>query len=262
MPEKYSLDEIDLPEDSEVLALSRECDDLSYIRFFDGEYIVREHDRNTDIFLVVKGGYLVEKESLMNPTPDETLPLAVEMSKPTLPCIVGAMAYLGNGQRTASVRSSGCTHTICLKPRHLDTILAKYPTMTRHICRLFVKRLKEANELLHQCHEGNFMQMKQVVLSRGDVLFSKGDRVTQLYQVVDGELRDDINGLPLDEANLVQGFVAPRAFFQDACYETTVSADSSCFLIAIDADSKLAAIRNFPELILHLLKPPALVIGH
>ncbi len=55
--------------------------------------------------------------------------------------IVGEMAYLGGQRRTASVRARTECHVLVLNPEHLETVMARFPMLTRVICRQFALRL-------------------------------------------------------------------------------------------------------------------------
>jgi CRP-like cAMP-binding protein len=253
MPKPYHPDELHLPADSEIYALLKQCPDIACVKFLDGEYIIREHELGTDIFLVLKGSYVVEQSS-PGPHKQRATILAINTGETDTPSFVGEMAYFGSCPRTASVRSSGASHTCCLKPDHLDIILEHYPLLTRIICRQFTERLKNANEQLRSLQEERSMVVEQLFLNPGDILFKQGQSANKLYQLVDGVLRRLETNEQITIRTGYEGFIDPGPFFRGECYSTTVKAETPALLIAIDAVSTLAAIRNFPELIVKALK--------
>jgi len=152
---------------------------------FGREYLIRENDEGLETFLVIDGGYVVERS---DPNVREGSPqiIASVISDPCKPSFVGEMAYLGGGFRTASVRSAGRTLTACLRPNHMEILIEEFPFFTKILCKQFTERLMEANDLLRIHHERTAMDTKKWFLEPGEVLLRKGEKASSLFQLVQG----------------------------------------------------------------------------
>lgn len=255
MPESYKLAELDITRRSEIHRFLKQCPDIAFVRFFDGEVVVREGDTGNDIYLILMGSYIVEK-SHENPASTKPAVLAMVNSDLNNPSFVGEMAYFGACARTATVRSSMCTHACRLKPWHLDVILDHFPVLTRVICRQFTDRLKHTSEQLRVYQEQSTMKAEQVFKNAGDAVFKKGEPATTLYQLVLGKLKNKETGEIVTSETTASGFIEAGAYFRGSVYSTTLVATDNALLVAIDSGSKLAVIRNFPELMLRLCEQP------
>jgi CRP-like cAMP-binding protein len=246
MPTPFDPEDLNIPKTSEIHGLIERLTDIELLMFRDGEYLIRQGEAVTDTFIVVSGYYVVEHSSA-GPETRPLRTLAVSSGEVDSPSFVGEMAYLGGGFRTASVRSSGTTYAFKLKSRHLEVIIAEFASLTRTLCREFTVRLKEANEILKILS----IESRLVAKAAGERVIEKGEKAETLYQLVNGSLvYEDDETIDSDEDNL--GFVDPSPFFQDGHYDSTVKAETPCSLVAISKASKLAVIRNYPELILKL----------
>jgi CRP-like cAMP-binding protein len=187
VPEPFNLDSIELPADSEIPALLKACPDIKSLRFSNDEFLIHGSDTAQDIFLLLRGHCLVEQPD----APRERTPgneLAVIQAEPDAPVFLGEMAYLDETVRSASVRSIMATHTLRLKPAHLDTIMDHFPGFTRVLCRQFARRLGEANTFIKRYQKNNTMDVEQRFLSPGEVLVEAGAPADNLFQLVDGIL--------------------------------------------------------------------------
>ena len=251
MPETYKLAELDLARRSEIHRFFKQCPDIIFVRFYDGEVIVQEGDAGNDIYLILMGSYVVEK-SHENPAGTKPAILATVTSDLGNPSFVGEMAYFGACLRTATVRSSMCTHACRLKPWHLDVILDHFPVLTRVICRQFTDRLKNTSEQLRIYQEQRSMKAEQVFKNAGEIVVKKGEKAEVLYPLVLGKLKNEETGEVIVPESTVSGFVEASAYFRGGIYSSNLTAVDHSLLVAIDSGSKLAAIRNFPELVLKL----------
>jgi CRP-like cAMP-binding protein len=247
MPNSFDLAELNIPQSSEIHALLKEFADIRTLRFEDGEYLIRQNEAAVDTFIVLSGSYVVEQSSAED---EERLrgTLAVVMSDLDSPSLVGEMAYLGGGFRTASVRSSGSTYTLRLKPKHVDGIIARFPFFTRVLCRQFTARLGEANQALRNMS----MESELIMKKASEMVIEKGQKADTLYQLVEGSLVRDTNDEEIRPDDTYFGFIDPGPFFRNSEYESTVKTKTAASLVAISENSKLSVIRNFPELILKL----------
>lgn len=255
MPTPFNLAELKVPPDSEYRALVERCPEAEPLRFSDGEYLIREGERGRDVFLVMRGSYVAERgESDEQGRPPATLGL--DVCDLNAPSFVGEMAYFGEGCRSASVRSSGATLTLRLKPEHLDVIIAEFPLFTRVLCRKFTERLRESNDVLREGQRLYGMNASQVLLNPGDVLVAKGREADKLFQLVDGvlvrETGPDQETVTRDAT--VMGFVEPERYLLNQPYGATFRAKTPVIAVSVDRDSILAVVRNYPELILALYR--------
>jgi CRP-like cAMP-binding protein len=247
MPKPFHVNDLNIPKTSEIHALLEKLRDIEPLVFGDGEYLIRQDEAVTDTFIVVSGNCVVEYSSA-GPERRPLKTLAVSSGEVDSPSFVGEMAYLGGGFRTASVRSSGPTYTLKIKGKHIDVIIAEFPSLTRLLCKEFTARLEEANDILKDMA----IDSKLIMKVAGETVIRKGEKADMLYQLVNGSLiqEDDHEAVDLDVAQ--NGFVDPGPFFRDSQYESTVKTVAPCSLVAIPKDFKLAVIRNYPELILNL----------
>lgn len=125
----------------EIQALTALHPDIALLLYQAGESLLRETDASNDIFIVLRGSYVVEQNG-SDMALDET-----ECDVETF-SIVGEMACLGGQMRTATVRVKTECHALRLSPVHLETVIARFPNLTRMICRQFAIRLKAADEAL------------------------------------------------------------------------------------------------------------------
>ena len=254
MPTPFDLALLHLPENSEVQELLRLCPDAAPLRYGDGELLVAPGDAGQDIFLLLRGGCLVEHAD----APEERThghELAIVEGSPDMPVFVGEMAYLGGGRRTAVVRSALNSFVLRLKPAHIDRIIERLPNFTRTLCRQFCKRLGEADELLRREHARAAMNCRTLSLQTDEILFESGQESRELYQLVFGALSEEVTGGAPREITCAGEpvFVGAREYFTAMPRRSTVRAKGNCMLVGIDAASRRAAVRNFPELVLGLL---------
>lgn len=258
MPELFDLSDLGIPADSEYHKLLARCPDIQLRSFQDGEYLVREADPSQEVLIILRGAYVVERQVREKQDRPGNV-LATVISDPDDPSFVGEMAYLGGGFRTASVRSSGCTHAMVLKPAYLGIIIADFPHFTQILCRQFTARLREANELLKDHHERLSMESFTVVKKAGDIVFERGEPADVLYQLIEGQLvrETDTGEHTLSFGQLPQGFVEPGPFFRGGVRESRVRAKTNAMLVGVRSKSLEAVVRCYPELLLRLYKEAA-----
>lgn len=257
MPQPFDLSELGIPAQSEYHRLAERCPDVENLKFGEGEYLIQKGDVSKDIFLILRGTCIIEqpKQSIAK-LPPQTLAVVLTQDVST-PAFVGEMAYLGDGLRSASVRCAEATYAIKLKPEHFDTLTGEFPLFTRVLCKQFAARLKETNDRLKQSQGLFAMESRQVIMNPGDTIFSQGDPADTLYQLQEGHISRETSAgsAPILSTNLYLGFLDAWAYFMDAPHEITVKATSPVVLRAISKRSKLAVIRNMPQLALNCLSP-------
>ena len=154
MPLPYALSSIKSQALDEIQRLRGKYPTITPLLFQAGEYLIKEGDRAQDIFIVLQGTVSVEKAPAVQGTP--AVPLAHVTCDVESFAIIGEMAYLGNHVRTATVQALENTHTLCLKPSHLDAVMEECTMLTRVLCQQFAQRLREANEALRQARANEF----------------------------------------------------------------------------------------------------------
>lgn len=253
MPVPFDLNELSLPSDSEIPKLLKKHRDIYPVMFKDQEFLTVEGDKTHDIYLVLSGAYVVEHPH-SNPKKKLAGTLAIVAHSTDEISFVGEMAYIGNTVRSASVRSTGATYALVLKPRHLDIIINSYAQLTRTLTKQFVLRLNEADQIIKDLYEKILMESQFVSRAPGETLFRSGDRAACVYQLVEGALICEETGetITADKTIGGLGFIDPQAYFSGGCYLRTVKASTGVMLVAICENSKTALVRNFPEILLAL----------
>lgn len=143
MPVPITLGEIRSLALDEIKALTAIHSEITPLLYREGEWLFQESDTSHRIFIVLRGTYAVEKERTGLVLDEVTCDVGSF-------AIVGEMAYLGGQSRTASVRARTECHVLVLDPAHLETVMERFPMLTRVICRQFALRLKAANEALQE----------------------------------------------------------------------------------------------------------------
>jgi CRP-like cAMP-binding protein len=248
MPEPFDISVLNQDDSSEICQLLSRCPDIEPKRYRDGEYLIHEDEEEQDLYIIVKGAYTVERPPLLPSGPPVIL--TSEMCDPDHVAIVGEMAYFGDYRRTASVRSSGSTYTLCLKPSHIDLIMDGFPGLTRVICQQFTRRLKEANDAIREFRSKFALAATKHLMHTGTVLFSTGDPAPLIYQLLIGEVEIERDGQKsvVTNDNLPQGFLEPDAYFRNRKHGTTATALTDCILVSVDQKHKDTLVRCYPEL--------------
>ncbi|MDP2876919.1 MAG: cyclic nucleotide-binding domain-containing protein [Holophaga sp.] len=252
MPDPFDLARLELADDSEFLRLLREHADIEALRYRDGEYLMREGEDSQEVFLVLKGAFVVERASLRPDLPPVIL--ATVLCDPEQPGIVGEMAYFDTQLRSASVRSSGGSFVLRLKPAHIDAVIASFPGLTRAICAQFSSRLREMNKTLGGFQAKFALNSVQRMANPEEVLFRKGEPAQTLFQLATGSVRLEREGqVKVVQADqLVQGFLEPGAFFRKGLHTCSATVESHAFVVAIDRTQMQAVVRGYPELVMSL----------
>jgi CRP-like cAMP-binding protein len=254
VPEPFDIATINLPGDSEIHALMAVCPDIEPLRFANDEFIVHGSDTARDVFILLRGNCLVEQPD----APQERKPgneLAILSADPVSPVIVGEMAYLGGGFRSAAVRSVMACFALRLKPEYLDIIMEQFPGFTRVLCRQFAQRLGEANSFIKNFQQASAMEVEQRFLSPGEVLAEAGAPADAMFQIVDGAvIEKGPEDVVIRPGESKPCFVCCREFFAGGVYARRIVAKSPSIVLALGKSRKAAILRNFPELGLSLLE--------
>ena len=254
MPESFDISVLGQNNSSEICSLLERCPDIEPRRYRNGEYLIREDEEDRDLFIIVKGAYTVERPPILPSGPPVIL--ASEMCDPDHVAIVGEMAYFGDYRRTASVRSSGSTYALCLKPRHIDLITDGFPGLTRVICQQFTRRLKEANDAIREFRSKFALVATKHLMHAGGVLFAKGDPSPAIYQLLIGDVEIERDGqkFVITNESLHQGFLEPDAYFRNQKHSATAVAKTDCILVSVEQKHKETLVRCYPELASRVLE--------
>ena len=180
------------------------------------------------------------------------LALAIVNNEGEEPCFVGEMAHFGGGARSASLRCSGPTYVLDVPSGAVDTIMQDYPGLTQILCKQLASRLQEANEALTHGSEQLAMDVKQLDVAAGEVVVRAGEPADVLYQLLVGSLIVEGAERPMKPRELPMKFIDPEPYFADGCHQQTILARTNVMLVGIQKSSRLAAIRNYPELMMRL----------
>jgi CRP-like cAMP-binding protein len=252
MPDLLDPATLDLASDPELGPLLAACPDIVPLRFRDGELLVVEGEDSQDLYIIRKGGLVVEKAM-----PDGTMrPLAQLECQPEAPCIIGEMAYFGAQHRTATVRAVGACQALHLKPGHIDAIMAGFPGLTRILCRQFTARLKEANEELRDLRARFHLAPERRMVQAGEVIFEAGATAGAVFQLAMGTVRlaDAAGSKVYRPEDLPSGFLGLEAYLRNRPHTSTAMAETACFLAVIPGTSRVAFLRSYPELALKALE--------
>lgn len=254
MPHRFDLEGLGLEASSELLRLIRQHPSIEPRAFLDGEFLVRDGEDSHEVFIVLKGAFVVELAPVA-PSTRPTLLASTECDLEHL-AIVGEMSLLGTHRRSAFVRSVGKTLTLCLGLDHLEAMLTGYPGLTRVLCQQFATRLRDTKQRLHELQQKFTLNPHQRLAEPGEVLFREGEPSATLYQVVIGSLRLESSGQRQVVApeQLLLGFLEPGPFMRNRPQAVTAIADTRCFLVGIGRGSRAPLIRTYPELALHVLE--------
>lgn len=263
MPESYDISNLTLPEDSEIPALLAAFPEAKALRFGDEELLVRAWDAGQEFFLLLRGTCIVEMappEPEESSTPSHRRPgseIFTLTTTPAHPLFVGEMACFGDGLRSASVRSSMNSVAIRFEPGTLHHILENFPRLTRTLCEQFSSRLIDLNEQLRRHRHQLLMKAEQVFFEAGTVLFRAGEEADLLFQLVDGSV---ILSAPDGTEEILRPnggkpvFMEPIPYFTGTRHARTATARSMVIAVSIEARSREAVVRNFPQLTLDLLR--------
>jgi CRP-like cAMP-binding protein len=252
MPERFDSAELGLDPAAEVIQLLRRFPEIEARAYRDGEYLIREEEPSQDIFIVVRGALVVEQAAADGAAP---VMLACLNADPEAIVIVGEMAYLGSQGRAASVKSSGLSRVLCLRPAHVDGILEGFPGLTRVICRQFSRRLQDTDQALLAVQARFALNAQRRMAQPGEPLFTRGAPARELFQLVAGTVRLERDGLAevLTPEALPMGLLEPEPFLRGGVHGASATVEELAFLAVIGAGDREAVVRCYPALVLDLL---------
>jgi CRP-like cAMP-binding protein len=253
MPDPFDFASLGLGGADEVPRLLERCPEIEALAYREGEYLIREDEASQDIFIVLQGALAVERAPAV-PGGAPAM-LACIQVEPGTPAIVGEMAYLGAMRRSASVRSSGLSRALRLRPEHIEQVLEGFPELTRMICRQFSNRLRETDRSLNELQARFALNAKRRMAQAEERLFAAGEPATTLYQLMAGTVRLERDGAirVLSAEQLPMGLLEPEPFLRGGAHSATATVDGMTFLAEIPAADREAVVRCFPELVLKML---------
>jgi len=129
------------------LQLESIADLASRNEYDDGDFLIKEDDKNTDLYILCNGS--VEIVSNNSTKTSGEVVLSSEDKD-----VFGEINWLTNSKRTAGVRCHGPVEAISIDGAKLMAYLEKTPEVgfivTRRIARLLSERMEESNRLLKQ----------------------------------------------------------------------------------------------------------------
>jgi CRP-like cAMP-binding protein len=254
MPEPFDLSELKLPTSSEYAALLARCPDIAPVRFNEGEYLIREGELTMETYIVIDGGYVVERQPNEKEGGRDHF-IHSGIVSPENPCFVGEMAYLGGSFRIASIRSSGRTFALRLEASHLEIVIDDFPLITKRLCRQLIARIVEANKSIGYYQNLMKIDTEQILLEEGQILIEKGAKTDKLFQLIRGRLiavgEDGEQELPKER--LDKGFVDLKRFLTGGTWPETLKAKGPTIVIAIPDTERDKVVRNHPDLVLETL---------
>ena len=106
-----------------------------------GEVLIRQGEQGDTAFVVVKGGFEVQKQS------GQSL-IKIDVRNPGE--IIGEMALLSQAPRSASVIAIVDSETLCISKEVFDDLLSTRPSAAMTVLRWVMARLTQNDALLHQ----------------------------------------------------------------------------------------------------------------
>ena len=257
MPERFEIADLGLDPASELIQLARRYPDIEARTYGEGEYLIREDESSGEIFVLVRGALVVEQAALV--PGGAPVILACLAAEPEAVAIVGEMASLGAQRRAASVRSSGRSHALRLRPAHVEAILEGFPGLTRVICRQFAHRLRDTDQALRALQGRFALNPARRMAGPGEVLFAHGQPARELFQLVAGAVRLERDGAAavLTAEALPMGLLEPEAFLRGGVHAATATVEEPAFLAVIGPAEREAVVRCFPALVLEILAQSA-----
>jgi CRP-like cAMP-binding protein len=222
------------------------------VAYRDGECLVEEGGDTKELFVLLDGALVVEREGAAPGAPPAVL--ACISSEDGL-AIVGEMAHLGSLRRTATVRSSGYSRLLRLEPAQLDAIVEGCPELTRVICRQFSLRLQETLAALTRLQARFAVTPTRRMAQDGEVLFRRGEAASELVQLLAGSLRleGEAGSRTVTPETAPGGFVDLEPFLRGGPHAETATVDGMAFLALVAPSDREALVRCFPELVLGIL---------
>lgn len=254
MPTAFDLGELPEAERATAAAVAAACPGARPLRYADGEILIDAADLSRDMVLLLRGCALAI-DPAANPGQRAGREIAVLEAQPGAPVFVGEMAALDAGARTATIVSAMTSWGLRLSAADLDTIIERFPDLTRILCRTFSERLRGAGEALRALRAGLETGARPAALAAETTLFRLGEAADRLWQLVEGEVRlEDANGArtirPVGSAPCLLDL---RAYLGGARHTATATAATACLAVAIGPGARAAVVRSHPDAVLALL---------
>jgi len=148
MPVPFDIQTVKTRAMEEIVELMARQQGITPLLFRKDDYLIREGEKARNLYVILRGACVVEQASYLLDQPPVLL-AEIRCEAEDL-ALVGEMAYLGDQPRSASVRALEDTHTLCIKPQHVDAIIQGAPMLTRVIFQQFVLRLRDANQMIKE----------------------------------------------------------------------------------------------------------------
>jgi CRP-like cAMP-binding protein len=220
----------------------------------DGEVIIREGSKDRDLFFLEQGSIVIEKGERTSGGDRPTILVATSSDQDAwLP--FGEMAYYSEGARTATVRSSGRSTVLRLKPECLSYLFAHAPKATEQLFISLVGKLRRTTEALRSFDQSSLLSPQQRVISKEETLFPEGAPADRLFQCLSGSVR--LGGTPsrrIHGTDGPEGFIDPTPYFLKGTHRVAAVAAPGTILLIYESGQRDNVIRNFPELVRLMLR--------
>lgn len=226
-------------QDPELQSLLDRCGDAEVLAVADGTLLLQEGDTGQDLFLLLRGSWVVEKEGAQ---------IAAFEAHGEDPVVVGEMAYFGAELRTATVKAVGAGRALRLSHAQVDRVLEAPPLLGRLLFRQFTRRLQETTGTLRSLQSRMDLGATRRMAQAGEVLFRAGEPAESLFQVAMGAVKAGNRRYGPGEWVELEDWLRGRPWSRTAVVEETA------FLGSVSAARRGAFLAVQPEAVLALLE--------
>lgn len=226
-------------QDPEIQSLLDRCGDAELMAVADGTVLLQEGDTGQDLFLLLRGSWVVEKEGTQ---------VAAFEAHGEDPVVVGEMAYFGADLRTATVKAVGAGQAVRLSPAQVDRVLEAPPLLGRLLFRQFTRRLQETTETLRGLQSRLDLGASRRMAQTGEVLFREGEPSESLFQVGMGTVRVG------DRRYGPGSWVELEDWLRGRPWSRTAVVEETAFLGSVSATRRGAFLAVQPGAVLALLE--------
>jgi len=154
------------------------------VTFRKGEYLFRQNEDTHDLFIIRKGRVRIFKT-------EGTIEVELDTVGPGI--VVGEIASIDGGQRTASGVAVDDTETVCIPGDEFQSILAKIPDWFRKIAMILVQRLREVDSKINLTLDGDHIAHVAALISlisHSDIAVRSIDGIEIDLKYLENELID------------------------------------------------------------------------
>lgn len=246
--------EAPLPRHPALAKLSEAYPDwIQRMRCQDGEVVLHEGDPDDSVYFLEEGSLVVEQE--VPGGSRHVLKILSNAGDTDQMVPFGEMSHRLDGNRSASIRSSGASVVVRLDGKAFESIFREFPDLARMLRLKLVERLRDANARIEDLVRQLDPPAEREMVLQSRILFREGDVAAELWQCAAGILHEvRQGGSRLDIEPDRDGFVDPLSFFRHGKWNRTVEVAAGSFLLRWSRDRCADVFRFHPELALRLLR--------